>query len=202
VSSPDDGPRSDPPPGQPGPAPQGGPYGPTPYDDPGSLPHVYNPYGNFTYPTSYPTPPAGLGPDDTVPPARRPGTVTLGLVLAVVSALPYLLVGFLAVTAAGEVEAGVPPEQLAQLQQPGLLAGGRRQPQLAARVGQHDPGRGRGQEGDAAVGEQVQEVDDVEVGDHRVGQLYEGVGEQLGVHLGHLSSLAGRLAVAPPGKRC
>ena len=82
--------------------------------------------------------------------------------------------------------------QLEQLQQPGFLAGGRRDPQLAARVGQHDPGRGRGQQGDAAVGEHVQEVDDVEVGDHRVGQLDEGVGKQVGVHLGHLSSLAGQ----------
>jgi len=32
---------------------------------------------------------------------------------------------------------------------PASLAGGRRQTQFAARVGQHDPGRGRGQQGDA-----------------------------------------------------
>jgi hypothetical protein len=123
---PDDAGRSGPGQAYPGPG-AGRPSGPMPYDDPApgpgdpsTPPYVYNPYGNFTYPTSYPTPPAGLGPDDTVPPARRPGTVTLGLVLAVVSALPYLLVGFLAVTAAGEVEAAVPPEQLAQLQQVGV----------------------------------------------------------------------------------
>jgi hypothetical protein len=98
-----------------------GPPLPTPYDDhPGTPPYVYNPYGNVTYPATYPTPPAGLGPDDAAGPARRPRWATLGLVLLVVSTLPYLLIGFLAVAAAGSVEAAVPPEQLAQLQQAGV----------------------------------------------------------------------------------
>jgi hypothetical protein len=103
------------------------PFGPTPYDDPAAdpngsnaPPYVYNPYGNVSYPASYPTHPAGLGPDDAALPAHRPRSVTMGLVLAVISTLPYLLVGFLAVAAAGAVEAAVPPEQLAQLQQVGV----------------------------------------------------------------------------------
>jgi hypothetical protein len=115
VSSPDDGPRSDPPPGHPGPAPQGGPYGPTPYDDPGGLPHVYNPYGNVAYPASYPVPPAGLGPEAPAPPARRPGSVHLALVLLLLSALPYLFVGLLAFAAAGDIEAAVPADRLPPL---------------------------------------------------------------------------------------
>jgi hypothetical protein len=121
---PDDAGRTGPEQGRPGQDHPSRPFGPTPYDDPaagpGSPPYVYNPYGNFSYPASYPTPPAGLGPDDAALPAHRPGSVTVGLVLAVISALPYLLVGFLAVAAAGTIEAAVPPEQLAQLQQVGV----------------------------------------------------------------------------------
>jgi len=124
---PDDAGRTGPEHGRPGPDHPPRPFGPTPYDDPAAdpsnPPYVYNPYGNVTYPASYPsypTPPAGLGPDDASPPAHRPGSVTVGLVLAVISALPYLLVGFLAVAAAGTIEAAVPPEQLAQLQQVGV----------------------------------------------------------------------------------
>ena len=96
---------------------------PGPGAHPSAPPHVYNPYGDYAYPATYPTyptPPAGLGPDDTVLPVRRPGAVTLGLVLAVLSALPYLLIGLLAVAAAGAVESAVPPGQLAQLQQMGV----------------------------------------------------------------------------------
>ncbi len=121
---PDDGPRPDQPyPGPAGPPAAGHPYGPTPYDDPargGGPPHVYNPYGNVSYPTTYPVPPAGLGPDDAAPPVRRPGSVHLALVLSVVAALPYLLIGLLAMAASGDVEAAVPPDQLAQLQQLGV----------------------------------------------------------------------------------
>jgi hypothetical protein len=99
------------------------PGGPTPYDNPAPAPdvppYVYNPYGNVSYPATYPTPPAGLGPEGVLP-ARRPGAVTLALVLHVVATLPYLLVGFLAVAAAGAVESAVPPEQLAQFQQAGI----------------------------------------------------------------------------------
>jgi hypothetical protein len=119
---PDDGPRADQP--YPTPDPAGRPYGPTPYDDPapgrGVPPHVYNPYGNVSYPATYPVPPAGQGPDDAAPPVRRPGTVNLALVLLVLAALPYLLIGLLAMAASGDVEAAVPPDQLAQLQQLGV----------------------------------------------------------------------------------
>lgn len=106
------------------------PHGHTPYDDPGAgaatPPYVYNPYSNVSYPATYPTyptdsaPPAGLGPHDLATPTPRPGSVHLALVLLLVSALPYLLVGFLALAAAGEVAAAVPPDQLAQLQQLGV----------------------------------------------------------------------------------
>ena len=48
--------------------------------------------------------------------------------------------------------------------------------QPAAGIGEYHPGRGRAQQPDGPVGEQVQEVDDVEVGDHRVGQVDEGAG--------------------------
>ena len=106
---PDDGPRSDPP------YPAQRPYGPTPYDEPGALPHVYNPYGNVSYPATYPAPPAGLGPDHPVAPARRPGSVNLALVLMLLSALPYLLIGLLAFAGAGDIAAAVPPEALPQL---------------------------------------------------------------------------------------
>lgn len=86
-------------------------------------PLVYNPYGGVAYPPTYPTyptPPAGLGPDDMATPARRPGSVHLGLVLLLVSALPYLLVGLLALVGAGDVAAAVPPEQLDQLRALGV----------------------------------------------------------------------------------
>ena len=106
---PDDGPRSDPP------YPAQRPYGPTPYDEPGALPHVYNPYGNVSYPATYPAAPAGLGPDHPVAPARRPGSVHLALVLMLLSALPYLLIGLLAFAGAGDIAAAVPPEALPQL---------------------------------------------------------------------------------------
>jgi hypothetical protein len=111
---PDDGPRADQSYPAPGPAPQR-PYGPTPYDDPGALPHVYNPYGNVSYPATYPASPAGLGPDHPAPPARRPGSVHLALVLLLLSALPYLLIGLLAFAGAADIAAAVPPEALPPL---------------------------------------------------------------------------------------
>jgi hypothetical protein len=49
-----------------------------------------------------------------------------------------------------------------------------------------NPGRGHGQQAGAAVGEHVQEVDGVEVGDHRVRQVNEGIRQQSGVRPGHL----------------
>ena len=71
---------------------------------------------------------------------------------------------------------------LEQLDQASCLAGCRRDPQLTAGVGQHHAGRGRGQQGHTAVGEHVQEVNDVKVSHHRVGQAHEGIGEQFRVH--------------------
>ena len=108
----------DPSPYAPGPqaqAPVDGPTGATPAEPP----YVYNPYGNYPYPASYPTSPAGLGPEPVLPP-RRPGSLHLALLLVVLSAVPYLLVGLLAVAGAGQAATALPPEDLAQLQQMGV----------------------------------------------------------------------------------
>jgi len=72
--------------------------------------------------------------------------------------------------------------QLEQLQQPGGLAGGGDHAQLAARLRQQQPGGGDVQQLDAAAGQHVQEIDHVEPGDHRVGQLNKCLREQLSVH--------------------
>jgi hypothetical protein len=101
------------------------PNGATPYDDPRGgradlPPYVYNPYANVSYPSTYPAAPAGLGSTDDVGPVRRPGTLHLALLLHVVAALPYLLVGFLATFGAAAAVATLPAEQLAQLQQLGV----------------------------------------------------------------------------------
>ncbi len=129
---PDDTPRSDQPfptEGYPSGPPQGygspgyGPpaygsqgYGQSPPDQP---PHVYNPYGDVSYPSSYPVPPAGLGPDAALP-VKRPGSVTVALVLLLLSAVPYLLGALVVLLAAGGAAEALPPEQLAQLQQLGV----------------------------------------------------------------------------------
>ncbi len=81
-------------------------------------PYVYNPYGNFSYPASYPSP-AGLGPEDELPP-KRPGSMHVALLLVVVSALPYLLIGLVAIAVAGQAAAALPPEDLARLEQLGV----------------------------------------------------------------------------------
>jgi hypothetical protein len=96
-------------------APAGGPTDPA-----AEPPYVYNPYGNFPYPASYPSSPAGLGPEQVLPPPRRPRSLHLALLLAVLSALPYLLVGLLAVVGAGQAAAALPPEDLAQIQELGV----------------------------------------------------------------------------------
>ena len=72
--------------------------------------------------------------------------------------------------------------QLEQLEQPGGLAGRGHHAQLTARVSQQQPGGGDVQQLHAAVGQHVQEVDHVEVGDHGVGQLDERLRQQLSVH--------------------
>jgi len=94
-------------------------YGQQPYagpagNAPAEPPYVYNPYGNFSYPTSYPSP-AGLGPEADLPP-KRPGSMHLALLLVVVSALPYLLIGLAAVAIAGQAATALSPEDLAQLE--------------------------------------------------------------------------------------
>jgi hypothetical protein len=53
-------------------------------------------------------------------PPRRPGSLHLALLLVVLSAVPYLLVGLLAVAGAGQAATALPPEDLAQLQQLGV----------------------------------------------------------------------------------
>jgi hypothetical protein len=63
--------------------------------------------------------------------------------------------------------------QLEQFQQPGRLAGRGDDAQLAARVGQQQPGGGDVQQLDAAAGQHMHKVDHVEPGDHGVGQLDE-----------------------------
>ena len=87
---------------------------------------------------------------------------------------------------------------LEQFEQSGDLAGGRHGTQLAVRAGEQDTGGGRGQQPDTAIGEHLQEVDDVEVGDHGVRQVHKGPGEQFSVHRGHLSSLHGSGRPRPP----
>ena len=67
--------------------------------------------------------------------------------------------------------------QLEQLQHAHGLAGGGHHPQVAVGRDQHEPGRGDVEHVDAAVGEQRQQLDHVEVGDERVGQLHERPGE-------------------------
>ena len=116
-------PHSGPPYGQQPPEPQDGQqHGQSPYEGPGNdptePPYIYNPYGNFPYPSSYPSP-AGLGADTALPP-KRPGSMHLALLLVVVSALPFLLVGLVAVLGAGQAATALPPEDLAQLQQVGV----------------------------------------------------------------------------------
>ena len=106
------------------PAYPGSPYDRSPYeqstgDGSAEPPYVYNPYGNYPYPASYPTSPAGLGPEPVLPP-RRPGSLHLALLLVVLSAVPYLLVGLLAVAGAGQAATSLPPDDLAQLQQLGI----------------------------------------------------------------------------------
>ncbi len=65
--------------------------------------------------------------------------------------------------------------QLEQFQEPGGLAGRGHHTQFAPRVGKQQAGSGDVQQLDAAVRQYVQEVDDIEVGDHGVGQLDEGI---------------------------
>lgn len=105
------------------PAHPGSPYDRSPGDGPtggpAEPPYVYNPYGNYPYPASYPMSPAGLGREPVQPP-RRPGSLHLALLLVVLSAVPYLLIGLFGVVGAGQTTAALPPEDQAQLQQLGV----------------------------------------------------------------------------------
>ena len=69
--------------------------------------------------------------------------------------------------------------QLEQLYQSGRLRRGRRDPELAVQVGEHDPDRGRTQEIQAPAGEGSEEVDHVEVVDKCVCELDERFGQLL-----------------------
>lgn len=51
--------------------------------------------------------------------------------------------------------------------------------QATVLVGQHDPGGVGVEQLHAAVGQRVQEVDDIEVGHQGVGKVHEGGGEKL-----------------------
>lgn len=99
-------------PGQPGPYPDPGQHGRA-YNGQGTTAYPYNPYApQFPAATQFP---AGL--DDVGPqPARRPGVMSLSLVLLILSALPYLGIGLLALIGAGGVRAALPPDQVAQFQ--------------------------------------------------------------------------------------
>jgi hypothetical protein len=94
------------------------PYGGPPGSPPTEPPYVYNPYGNFAYPSSYPSP-AGSGAEAAAPP-KRPGSMHLALLLVVVSAVPYLFGGLVAVAGAGQAAAALSPENIAQLGQLGI----------------------------------------------------------------------------------
>jgi hypothetical protein len=91
---------------------------------------------------------------------------------------------------------------LEQLKHPGGFAGGGYYAQLAARVSQQQPGGGGIQQLHAAVGQHVQEVDDVEAGDHGVGQLNERLRQQFSVHPGSPSQGKATRSPRVRGKRC
>ena len=63
--------------------------------------------------------------------------------------------------------------KLVELQEPRTLAGGHRQPQLALTVSEQKAGRVHPQQADAALHEQVEQVERVEVVDKAVCEVYE-----------------------------
>ena len=63
--------------------------------------------------------------------------------------------------------------QLEELQHPHLLAGARRHPEQAGRVGDHQPRGVHVEQGHAVLGQAVQEVEHVVVVDQRVSQVDE-----------------------------
>jgi hypothetical protein len=75
---------------------------------------------------------------------------------------------------------------LEELQDAHGVAGGGHDPQVAFWRDEHEPGCSDIEHVDASVGEHREELDDVEVGHERVGQLHEGLGE--GGFSGHCPS--------------
>ena len=74
--------------------------------------------------------------------------------------------------AAVAVEAGaLVVLNLVELQEPGALAGGHRQPQLVLTVGEQEPRRGHAQEVDTALHEHVEQVERIEVVAQAVGKF-------------------------------
>ena len=61
--------------------------------------------------------------------------------------------------------------ELVELQEPGALARGHRQPQLVLTVGEQQPCRGHAQEVDTALHEHVEQVEHIEVVDQAVGKF-------------------------------
>jgi hypothetical protein len=72
--------------------------------------------------------------------------------------------------------------ELEELQQAYLFVGGGHDAEFAVAVREQHPGRTGAEHAHAAVGEQAQEVDQVEVGDQVVRQLDEGLGQELLIH--------------------
>ncbi len=113
-------------PASPDPSQYGQQYGQAPYagsagNAPTEPPYVYNPYGNYAYPTSYPSP-AGLGPE-AEPPPKRPGSMHVALLLVFVSALPYLFIGLAAIVVSGQAATALSPDDLGRLEQLGVDVG-------------------------------------------------------------------------------
>ena len=86
--------------------------------------------------------------------------------------------------------------QLEQLEQAHRLAGRRHHPEVAVGRDEHQPGGGDVEHVDAAVGEQGEQLDHVEVVDQGVGQLHECPGEQC--FSGHCGSSQQASAMAVP----
>ncbi len=94
----------------PGPYPEPGQHGRS-YGEQESVAYPYDPYARQYHP-------AGLGYADQH--TRRPAAMVLALVLLILSALPYLAIGVIALIGAGFVRENLPPEQSAQFAAAGL----------------------------------------------------------------------------------
>ena len=91
--------------------------------------------------------------------------------------------------------------KLHQLHPIGLLVAGGNNPQIAHSVGQQDPGRLGSEQLDAIGNQAIQQIDDVIVIDHRVGQHHERLDQQrftAAVRGGHRRSFPFVMAVTCP----